>query len=63
MIIKQGVGKQFDLDCIGKISRQPKYNLLVKNAGSYSENSLFKLGVNLLLHRFHHLCHGQGWKD
>jgi hypothetical protein len=69
MEIKQGVGKHYNLDCIGnvgklKTSKTPKYKLMVEGAGNYyAEDSLFRLGITLLSHRFLHLLHGQGWKD
>jgi len=40
-----------------------KYKLIVKDSGSYSENSLLKLYFTILIHRFHHLCKGEGWRD
>ena len=43
--------------------KRPKYKLIVKDAGSYAENSLLKLYFTILRHRFHHLCKGEGWRD
>jgi hypothetical protein len=43
--------------------KTPKYKLMVKGSGSYSENSLLKLYFTVLRHRFHHLCNGEGWRD
>ena len=40
-----------------------KYKLVVKNAGSYAEDSLLKLYFTVLRHRFYHLCNGDGWRD
>jgi len=43
--------------------KRPKYKLIVKDAGSYAEDSLIKLIFTVLRHRFHHLCNGEGWRD
>ena len=43
--------------------KRPKYKLIVKDAGNYSEDSLTKLIWTVLKHRFHHLCKGEGWRD
>ena len=40
-----------------------KYKLVVKDAGSYAEDSLIVLIWTVLRHRFHHLCKGEGWRD
>ena len=40
-----------------------KYKLLVRDVGSYSENSLIKLIWTVLKHRLHHLINGEGWRD
>jgi len=40
-----------------------RYKLIVKDSGSYAEDSLFKLYFTILRHRFHHLCKGEGWRD
>ena len=40
-----------------------KYKLIVRGAGSYAEDSLWKLYIRILRHRLHHLCNGDGWRD
>ena len=38
------------------------YTLIVNN-GTYTEDTLFRLFVTVIKHRFHHFCNGEGWTD
>ena len=40
-----------------------KYKLLVKDVGSYTENSLIKLIWIVLKHRCQHFLNREGWRD
>jgi len=38
------------------------YTLIVNN-GTYTEDTLFKLFLTVMKHRFEHLINGEGWTD
>ena len=38
------------------------YTLIVSN-GTYTEDTLFKLFLTVMKHRFEHLLKGEGWND
>jgi len=42
---------------------ESKFKLVVKDAGSYTSDSLTNLIWTVFKHRCHHLLKGEGWRD
>jgi hypothetical protein len=40
-----------------------KYTIIIRDVGSYSENSLIKLMWTVFTHRLFHLIRGEGFRD
>ena len=45
------------------IWRKIMYVLHVEGKGIYSEDTLLRLFLAVIRHRFHHLIKGEGWTD